>query len=56
MRGEEAASNNGSHSEVPMSGRSFGYTRVSTDDQNPALQLDALTEHGIPLSQISRDK
>jgi len=39
-----------------MSGRSFGYARVSTDDQNLDLQLDALTKHGIPLSHIFRDK
>ena len=39
-----------------MSGRSFGYARVSTDDQNLALQLHALTHHGIPASQIFRDK
>lgn len=37
-----------------MSGRSFGYARVSTDDQNLALQLDALTKHGIPLSLTDR--
>ena len=39
-----------------MSGRTFGYARVSTDDQNLALQLHALTHHGIPASQIFRDK
>jgi len=39
-----------------MSGRSLGYARVSTDDQNLAFQLHALTQHGIPASQIFRDK
>ena len=39
-----------------MSGRSFGYARVSTDDQNLSLQLEALTKHGIPASQIFKDK
>ena len=39
-----------------MSGRSFGYARVSTDDQNLALQLEALTSQGIPTSQIFKDK
>lgn len=39
-----------------MSGRSFGYARVSTDDQNLSLQLEALTKHGIPACQIFRDK
>ena len=39
-----------------MSGRSFGYARVSTDDQNLTLQIDALTNHGIPAAQIFRDK
>ena len=39
-----------------MSGRSFGYARVSTDDQNLALQLDALAKHGIPASQVFKDK
>lgn len=39
-----------------MNGRSFGYARVSTDDQDLTLQIDALTKHGIPSSQIFRDK
>ena len=39
-----------------MNGRSFGYARVSTDDQNLTLQIDALTKHGIPKSQIVMDK
>lgn len=39
-----------------MSGRSFGYARVSTDDQNLALQLDALMKHGIPPDRIFKDK
>jgi hypothetical protein len=40
----------------PMAGRSFGYARVFTDDQNLDLQLDALTRHGIPASHIFKDK
>ena len=39
-----------------MSGRSFGYARVSTDDQDLSLQLLALNNHGIPASHIFRDK
>ncbi len=39
-----------------MSGRFFGYARVSTDDQNLTLQIDALNHHGIPNSRIFRDK
>ena len=33
-----------------------GYARVSTDDQNLTLQLDALTRHGISKSDIFTDK
>jgi DNA invertase Pin-like site-specific DNA recombinase len=36
--------------------RLVGYARVSTDDQNLALQLDALTRHGISKSDIFMDK
>ena len=39
-----------------MTGRSIGYARVSTDDQNLDLQIDALTKHGIPKSYIFTDK
>ena len=34
----------------------IGYARVSTDDQNLPLQLDALTRHGITKSDIFTDK
>ena len=36
--------------------RLVGYARVSTDDQNLTLQLDALTRHGIGKSDIFTDK
>jgi len=39
-----------------MSGRAFGFARVSTDDQDLSLQIDALTKHGIPKSNIFTDK
>lgn len=39
-----------------MSGRSIGYARVSTDDQNLTLQIDALTKHGIPAWRIFKNK
>lgn len=39
-----------------MSGRCFGYARVSTDDQDLSLQIDALTKHGIAKSDIFTDK
>ena len=40
----------------PDSSRLLGYARVSTDDQDLALQIDALTKHGIPKSLIFSDK
>src|SRR5918993_1510335 len=39
-----------------MNGRFFGYARVSTDDQDLTLQIDALDKHGIPACQIFTDK
>ena len=36
--------------------RQFGYARVSTDDQNLSLQIEALTKHGIPKPHIFMDK
>lgn len=36
--------------------RLVGYARVSTDDQELALQIDALTAQGIPKSAIFMDK
>ena len=37
-------------------GRVFGYARVSTDDQELDLQIDALKKHGIPDDLIFTDK
>jgi len=34
----------------------FGYARVSTEDQDLTLQLAALEKHGVPLDQIYADK
>ena len=39
-----------------MAGRSLGYARVSTDDQDLSRQIDALTKHGISRSNIFVDK
>jgi len=36
--------------------RQLGYVRVSTDDQDLSLQIDALTRIGIPKSYIFMDK
>ena len=36
--------------------RMLGYARVSTDDQNLTLQIDALTKQGIPTAAIFMDK
>ena len=36
--------------------RLFGYARVSTDDQDLSLQIDALQQHGIPKTAIFMDE
>ena len=36
--------------------RLLGYARVSTDDQDWSLQVDALQQHGIPKTAIFMDK
>ena len=41
---------------TPDSSRLLGYARVSTDDQDLSLQIDALTRHGIPKARIYMDK
>src|SRR5215472_11404966 len=33
-------------------GQIWGYARVSTSEQNPALQIDALVTAGVPREQI----
>lgn len=40
----------------PEVGRLLGYARVSTDDQDLSLQIDALEKHGIAKSLIFMDK
>ncbi len=40
----------------PSPSFTFGYARVSTEDQSLALQLEALHKHGIPDDQIYREK
>jgi len=39
-----------------MTGQTFGCTRVSTDDQDLSLQIDALTKADIPKSQIFKER
>ncbi|NLX96923.1 MAG: recombinase family protein [Rhodopirellula sp.] len=41
---------------LPESGRLLGDARVSTDDQDLSLQIDALEKHGIANSLIFMDK
>ena len=41
--------------EAELTGWKVGYARVSTDDQNLALQIDALVAHGVPREQIYTD-
>jgi DNA invertase Pin-like site-specific DNA recombinase len=40
----------------PDGGRLLGYARVSTDDQDLSLQIDALERHGIAKSLIFMDE
>ena len=40
---------------VPQTGRTIGYARVSTGDQNPELQIDALTSAGVQRRDIFTD-
>ena len=42
--------------QFPDGGRLLGYARVSTDDQDLSLQIDALEKHGIAKSLIFMDK
>jgi DNA invertase Pin-like site-specific DNA recombinase len=37
-------------------GKTYGYIRVSTRDQNEARQVDALRDHGIPSNRLYLDK
>jgi DNA invertase Pin-like site-specific DNA recombinase len=39
-----------------VAGRKFGYSRVSTSDQDWALQLEALTKAGVDVRDIFREK
>ncbi|MFQ5733659.1 MAG: recombinase family protein [Planctomycetaceae bacterium] len=41
---------------APSEPRLLGYARVSTDDQDLSLQIDALTRQGIPEQWIYKDK
>ena len=42
--------------ECLMEPRLVGYARVSTDDQDLSLQIDALTRQGIPRTAVFMDK
>lgn len=42
--------------ELPGGGRYTGYYRVSTEDQNPQLQIDAMIAAGVPEDRIYGDK
>lgn len=42
--------------ELPNGGRYTGYWRVSTEDQNPQFQIDAMVAAGVPEERIRGDK
>lgn len=42
--------------ELPNGGRYTGYWRVSTDDQNPQMQIDAMIAAGVEPDRIMGDK
>lgn len=41
--------------ELPNNGRYTGYWRVSTEDQDPQLQIDAMVAAGVPSERIRGD-
>ena len=43
-------------SKLATNNRCFGYARVSTDDQDLSLQIDALMSYGVDQSDIFTDK
>lgn len=42
--------------DLPNGGRYTGYWRVSTEDQNPDMQIEALVAAGVPRERIRGDK
>lgn len=42
--------------ELPNGGRYTGYWRVSTEDQNPEMQIEAMVKAGVPRDRIRGDK
>jgi len=53
---QNAKAGNSSAGTTHFSQHLFGYARVSTDDQNLSLQIDALTMQGIHKQHIFMDK
>jgi DNA invertase Pin-like site-specific DNA recombinase len=51
-----AATSSAAWSQCAPNQRLVGYARVSTDDQDLSLQIDALTKQGIPTSAIFMDR
>lgn len=42
--------------ELPNGGRYTGYWRVSTEDQNPEMQIEAMVKAGVPRDRIRGDR